>query len=56
VNVQALGEVEALIKGIDFNLVINCDTQIPMKREHLDSSWAYYDPSRSCHPEHILFF
>jgi hypothetical protein len=30
VNVQALGEVEALIKGIGFNLVISCDTQIPM--------------------------
>jgi hypothetical protein len=51
VNVQAFGEMEALVQGIGFGLIISCDAQIPMKREHLNSSWAYDDPSRSCHPE-----
>jgi hypothetical protein len=50
VNVQDFGKMEALVQGVGLILVSSYDAQIPMKREHLNSSWAYYDPSRSCHP------
>jgi hypothetical protein len=50
VYVPYFGEKKTLVQCIGFSLIISSYAQIPMERENLISSWAYDDPSHSCHP------
>jgi hypothetical protein len=56
VDVRIFCEEKALIQSVSFGLIIGCNFETPMEGECLISSWAYDDPSHSCHPvkEHLI--